>query len=127
MVKKEYTFKGKTVAELKAMSLNEFMLLIPANERRHIKRGFTEQEKKLLSEIRAGKANIETHVREMIVLPEMIGLTLKIYNGKEFLPLLIAEDMVGHRLGEFALTRKPVRHGAAGIGATKSSASQSVH
>ncbi len=127
MAKKEYTFRGKTLAELKAMSMNEFMLLIPANERRHMKRGFTDAEKKLLKELRAGKNNIETHLREMIILPEMVGLTLKVYSGKEFVQVFVAEDMLGHRLGEFVMTRKPVRHGAAGIGATKSSAHASVH
>ena len=127
MAKKEFTFKGKTIAELKAMSLNEFMPLIPANERRHLKRGLTVLEKKLLEDLKSGKQNIETHARDMIILPEMVGLTLKVYNGKEFFQIFITEEMLGHRLGEFSLTRKPVKHGAAGIGATRSSASQSVH
>ncbi len=127
MAKKEFTFKGKTVEQLRKMDLKEFMQLIPANERRHIKRGITVLEKKLLKDMKSGKNNIETHAREMIILPEMIGLTIKVYNGKEFLQVFINEEMLGHRLGEFALTRKPVKHGAAGIGATRSSASQSVH
>jgi len=127
MAKKEFTFKGKTVAELKNLSVQEFMALIPSRERRKIKRGFTVEEKKILKEIRSGKNTIETHCRDMIILPEMIGITIKIYTGKEFFPVLVAEDMLGHRFGEFAMTRKTVKHGAAGIGATKSSAHASVH
>ncbi len=127
MAKKEFTFKGKTVEQLRKMDLTEFSKLIAANERRHIKRGFTVLEKKLLYDLKSGKNNVETHARDMIILPEMIGLTIKVYNGKEFLQVFMNEEMLGHRLGEFALTRKPVKHGAAGIGATKSSASQSVH
>ena len=126
-MKKEFTYKGKTLQELKMLSLNEFMNLIPSPERRHLKRGLTDLEKNLMKEIRSGKRNVKTHAREMIVLPEMIGLTINVYNGKEFLPIFVTEDMLGHRLGEFSLTRKPVRHGAAGIGATKSSAHASVH
>ena len=126
-MKKEFTYKGKTLQELKKLTLNEFMNLIPSPERRHLKRGLTDLEKNFLKEIRSGKRNVKTHAREMIILPEMVGLTISIYNGKEFLPLFVTEDMLGHRLGEFSLTRKPVRHGAAGIGATKSSAHASVH
>lgn len=126
MLKKEFTYRGKTVQELKLMSLNEFMLLVPANERRHLKRGLTELEKKVLNAVREKKNNIETHARDMVIVPEMIGATIKVHNGKEFTQVFIAEDMLGHRLGEFALTRKSVKHGAAGIGATRSSASMSV-
>jgi small subunit ribosomal protein S19 len=62
----------------------------------------------------------------MIILPEMIGFSIKIYQGKEFVPVIIEPDMVGHYLGEFVLTRKRVAHSAPGIGATRSSASLSV-
>ncbi|MBN2420882.1 30S ribosomal protein S19 [Candidatus Woesearchaeota archaeon] len=127
MAKKEFTYRGKTTDELKKLSIQEFMNLIPSRERRKIKRGFTDQEKILLKDIRTGKNDVETHCRDMIILPEMIGLTIKVHTGKEFFPVLIAEDMIGHKLGEFAMTRKNVHHGAAGIGATKSSAHASVH
>lgn len=127
MAKKEFTYRGKTLAQLKAMSLNEFMQIIPSNQRRHLKRGFTDVEKTLLREIRTKKNNVETHCRDFIIIPEMVGMTIKVHSGKEFVPVLIIEDMLGHRLGEFVMTRRTVKHGAAGIGATRSSASQSVH
>lgn len=126
MAKKEFTFKGKTVEELKKMSLNELAQLMSSRQRRIIKRGFTEQQKILLKKIRANKKNLKTHCRDMIILPEMIGTTIKVYQGKEFVPVMVEQDMIGHCLGEFVLTRKKVAHSAPGIGATRSSASLSV-
>ena len=72
------------------------------------------------------KNNIETHCRDAIILPEMVGKTIKVYSGKEFIPVTINEDMIGHYLGEFVLTRNRVQHSAPGIGATRSSAALSV-
>ena len=126
MAKKEFTFKGKTVDELKVMSLNEVAQLMTSRQRRTIKRGFTEQQKILLKKLRANEKNIETQCRDMIILPEMIGKTIKVHQGKEFVMVMIEEGMIGHCLGEFALTRKKVAHSAPGIGATRSSASLSV-
>lgn len=126
MAKKEFTFKGKTAEELKKMSLNELAQLLPSRQRRKIRRGFTDQHKILLKKIKANKKNIKTHCRDMIILPEMIGFTVKVYQGREFIPVIIEQDMVGHYLGEFVLTRKKVAHSAPGIGATRSSASLSV-
>ena len=126
MAKKEFTFKGKTTEELKKMSLNELAQLLTSRQRRTIKRGFTEQQKILLKKIKANEKNIETHCRDMVILPEMIGITIKVHQGKEFVPIMIGQDMIGHCLGEFVLTRKKVSHSAPGIGATRSSASLSV-
>jgi len=126
MAKKEFTFKGNTTDQLKKMSLNELMQHLTARQRRSLKRGLTEQQKKLLQKVRNNQKNIETHCRDMIILPEMIGTTIKIHQGKEFVPVAIEQDMVGHYLGEFVLTRKRVAHSAPGIGATRSSASLSV-
>ena len=126
MAKKEFTFKGKTTEELKNMSLNELAQLLTARQRRTIKRGFTEQQKILLKKLRSNEKSIETHCRDMVILPEMIGRTIKVHQGKEFVPVIIEADMIGHCLGEFALTRRKVAHSAPGIGATRSSASLSV-
>ena len=126
MAKKEFTLRGKTIEELKNMSLNELSQLLTARQRRTIKRDFTEQQKILLKKLRANVKNIETHCRDMIILPEMIGKMIKVHQGKEFIPVTIEPDMVGHYLGEFILTRKKVAHSAPGIGATRSSASLSV-
>lgn len=123
---KEYLYRGKNLQEIVKMGIEDFAKIIPARERRKIKRGFTEVEKKLLEDIRANSRDIKTHARDMIVIPEMIGKAIKVYNGKEWLMLQIEPEMLAHRLGEFALTRKQVKHSAPGIGATRSSASLSV-
>ncbi len=118
---KEFKWRGKNEDELKNMDMKEFMELIPARQRRSLKRGFTEPQKKLLKRIDRGDKNIKTHCRDMIILPKMLGLTLRVYNGKEFVMVIIEPLMLGHYLGEFSHTRKPVTHSAAGIGATRSS------
>lgn len=126
MAKKEFIYRGKTLKELNELDINDFAKLIPARQRRTLLRGMTEEEQKLLKKIRAKEKNIETHCRDMIILPEMVGLIIKIHQGKTFLPVIMTEEMIGHRLGEFALTRNKVAHNAPGIGATKSSSSISV-
>ena len=126
MAKKEFAYRGKTLEELKKMSISEFKELLPARQKRSLKRGITEQQKKLLKRVKNNEKNIETHCRDMIILPEIVGFTIKIHNGKEFMIVMITEEMLGHCLGEFAMTRRKVEHSAPGIGATRSSASLSV-
>ena len=72
------------------------------------------------------KKDVKTHCRDMLILPEMIDKTIKVYSGKDFVPVTCTVEMLGHRLGEFAHSRKVVKHSSAGVGATKSSASRSV-
>lgn len=57
------------------------------------------------------KTIIKTWARHSTISPEMVGFTIGVHNGKDHIPVLITEDMVGHRLGEFSPTRKFVRHG----------------
>ena len=119
--KGEFTYRGKTIAELQKLSLEEFTELLPSRERRSLNRGFSEGQKKILKQIRDGKDNIRTHQRDMVVIPEMVGTTIEVHNGKEFVRVEIVPEMVGHRFGEFSLTRNRVKHGSAGVGATRSS------
>jgi len=115
-------YRGKTLEELKNMSLEEFSRLLPSRERRSLLRSLTERQKKLLEEIRKDREKFhKTHERDMIVLPEMVGVKLGVYNGKEYKPLTITFEMLGHRLGEFSLTRGRVLHSAPGAGATRGS------
>ncbi len=118
---KEFTWRGKSEEEIRRMDLKQFSLLVPARQRRTLGRGFTAFQKKLIRRLEAGENNLKTHCRDLIILPMMIGKTLRIYNGHEYITVLIAPDMTGHYLGEFAHTRKYVTHSAAGIGATRSS------
>lgn len=126
MAKKVFQYKGKTMDDLRKISINEFAELLPARQRRTIKRGFTEAQKILLKKMRAKEKNIETHCRDMIILPEMVDITIKVHAGREFIPVTIQPEMLGHYLGEFVLTRKRIQHSAPGIGATRSTASISV-
>src|SRR3989344_234145 len=125
MAKKEFTFRGMTIEEVQKLSLKDFMKHIPSRARRSLERGFTEQQKLLLEKIRAGD-RVKTHCRDMVVIPEMLGKTIKVHSGKEFADVVITGEMLGHFLGEFALTRRGVHHSAPGIGATRSSAVLSV-
>ena len=62
---------------------------------------------------------VKTHQREMIVLPIMVGKTIMVHNGKDYVPILILEEMIGGRLGQFALTRKKSGHSKGGTGSKK--------
>jgi small subunit ribosomal protein S19 len=126
MAKKIFTYKGKTIEELKKLSLNEFIELVPSRQRRSLKRGLTEEQKKLMKKIERNDQDIKTACRDMIILPQMIGKTIKVHRGNEFVPVAISEEMIGHFLGEFTLTRKKVEHSTPGVGATRSSANISV-
>ncbi len=119
--REEFTYRGYKIDELKAMGLSELIPLMPARARRKFNRGLNRGEETLLAKIRSGDEKIRTHLREMIVMPEMIGKSVEIYNGKEFLKVEFQPEAVFHYLGEFALTRKRVTHGSAGIGATRGS------
>lgn len=127
MAIKEFTFHGKTLEEIKKMDLKEFARLIPSRKRRSILRGFTDQQKRFYDKVKKFKAEkstkrIKTHLRDVIVLPEMVDLTIGIHNGKEFVSVKIIPEMLGSYLGELVMTRKRVAHSAPGVGATRSSA-----
>jgi small subunit ribosomal protein S19 len=119
--REEFTYRGYKIDELKAMGRTELLPIMPARARRKLVRGLSRGEETLLEKVRDGNQKIRTHLREMIVMPEMVGKSIEIYNGKEFVKVEFQPESVFHYLGEFALTRKRVTHGSAGIGATRSS------
>ncbi|MCS6788671.1 MAG: 30S ribosomal protein S19 [Aigarchaeota archaeon] len=123
---REFTYRGYSVEQLQKMSMDEFIKLLPSRQRRSLKRGLTDAQRKLLEKVRKYRRlginkPIRTHARDMVILPEMVGMTIAVHNGKEFVQVEIVPEMIGHRLGEFAMTNKRVVHGRPGIGATKSS------
>ncbi len=122
MAKKEFHYRGKTLEELQQMGLKELIEFLPTRSRRSLKRGLSHRQKKLLERVEAGKPKLRTHSRDMVILPVMVGKTIAIYNGKEFVQISIQPEMIGHMLGEFADSRKRVAHNSPGVGATKSSA-----
>lgn len=121
--KKEFRYRGLTLEEIQKLSLEELMPLLPSRIRRTLKRGFTVKQNKLYNDIKNAEKGdtIRTHCRDMPVLPSFVGHTIYIHNGKEFQRVKIEADMIGHYLGEFALTRKSVKHTGPGVGATRSS------
>ncbi|HHI03947.1 MAG TPA: 30S ribosomal protein S19 [Candidatus Woesearchaeota archaeon] len=125
MAKKEFTYRGKTFEELNNMSINDFAELVPSRERRSLKRETTDMQRAFMKKIMNGN-NIKTKCRDVIIIPQIVGKNIRIHNGKEFVSLLIQKEMIGHRIGEFVLTRKRVTHHAPGVGATRSSSSLSV-
>jgi small subunit ribosomal protein S19 len=126
---KDFTYRGHTLDSLLAMSMDEFINLLPSRQRRSLQRGLTPEQRILLEKLREAReavkadkdVTIKTHVRDLIILPEMVGVKILVHNGKEFMPVDIKPEMIGHYLGEFAITNKPVRHGTPGIGASRSS------
>lgn len=120
--KKEYTYRGLTVDALKALSLEEFLELMPSRQRRSFTRGLTREQAKIIKDAEADPdAVIRTHRREMIVIPQFIGRKFAIYDGHEFVEIEVQPEMVGHYFGEFAQTRRPPTHTGPGVGATRSS------
>ena len=123
---KIFTWKGKNEEDLNSLDLKEFITLIPSRQRRSLTRGLTEAQKRLMKRVNADEKNIKTHCRNMVIIPAMIGKTIRIYNGKEYVPLTITGEMLGHYLGEFSHSRKMVTHRSAGVGATRSSKATSA-
>ena len=126
---REFAYQGYTLDGLQGMSMDEFIRLLPSRQRRSLQRGLTREQRVLLENIRSAKETpkegqekiVNTHTRNMIILPEMVGVTVLVHNGKEFVAVEIRPEMIGHYLGEFAITNKMVRHGSPGIGASRSS------
>ena len=123
---KEFRYRGYTMEQLNGMSTEAILQLLPSRARRSLNRGISDDKRKLLEDVRSQKAGklegqIKTHARDMIVLPAMVGATVGVYTGKEFLSIEIKPEMIGHCLGEYAITNKKVVHGTPGIGASRSS------
>jgi len=126
---KEFMYRGHTLEQLQKLSMDEFICLLPSRHRRSLQRGLKTEQRILLENVRAAKQAlnkgqsviVKTHARNMVILPEMVGVTILLHNGKEFIPVEITPQMIGHYLGEYAITNKPVKHGQPGIGASRSS------
>lgn len=121
--KKEFLYRGLKIDDVTKMSIEDILPYLPSRARRSLKRGLTPRQYRFIQKLRKtekGKV-IRTHLRDMIILPEFVGHTIAVHNGKEFLPVSIKPEMIGHYLGEFAMTRKEVKHSGPGVGATRSS------
>jgi small subunit ribosomal protein S19 len=123
---RKFMYRGKTLEELQAMKIEDFVKLLPARQRRSMNRGFDPRRKKFYQKVKKAKESgnnikLRTHARDVIITPQMVNLTIEVYNGKEWHAVTIKPEMIGHYLGEFVLTRRKVSHGMPGMGATRSS------
>ncbi|CDS09260.1 Putative 40S ribosomal protein S15 [Lichtheimia ramosa] len=127
---RKFSYRGVDLDALLDLSSEQFMELVHARARRRFQRGLKRKPMGLIKKLRKAKkeaapdekpAVVKTHLRDMIIVPEMIGSVVGIYNGKTFNQVEIRPEMVGHYLAEFSISYKPVRHGRPGIGATHSS------
>ncbi|XP_055346847.1 40S ribosomal protein S15-like [Paramacrobiotus metropolitanus] len=127
---RKFSYRGVDLEQLLTMNLQQITQLLPCRARRVIKRGSKHKKTGLMKKLRNAKKNcaplekpeaVKTHLRNAIILPEMVGCIIGIHNGKVFNQVEIKPEMIGHYLGEFSMTYKPVKHGRPGIGATHSS------
>ena len=111
--KKEQKFKGKTIEELKTLDVREFAKLLRARQRRTVLRNFQEHENfvtRVNEKVGKGKKSIKTHKRDLVIVPELVGIRIQVYNGREFMPFDVTLEMLGHKFGEFAPTRTKAKH-----------------
>jgi small subunit ribosomal protein S19 len=121
--KREFSYRGKSLADLKGMSLEELATVLPARARRSIRRGFNAETLRFLDRMRSTPAEkvVRTHCRDALVLPEHVGRRVAVHSGKEFKEIEVRPEMIGHYYGEFSLTRRFEKHSGPGVGATRSS------
>lgn len=121
--KKEFKYRGKSLEELKKLDVREFSKLLRSRNRRTVLRQFQEIEKFVEKAKKKHQKDkkIRTHNRYLIIVPELVGMKLQVYNGNQFISFEVTGEMLGHRLGEFAPTRARIKHTKAGVGATKGS------
>ena len=106
---KEFRYRGYTVEQLNGMSTEAILQLLPSRARRSLNRGISDDKRKLLEDVRAQKeghleGQIKTHARDMLILPVMVGAKIGVYTGREFLQVEVKPEMIGHYLGEYAIT-----------------------
>ncbi|KAL1196284.1 Small ribosomal subunit protein uS19z [Cardamine amara subsp. amara] len=127
---KKFSFKGVDLDALLDMSTDDLVKLFPSRIRRRLSRGLTRKPMALIKKLRKAKREapagekpevVRTHLRNMVIMPEMIGSLIGVYNGKTFNQIEIKPEMIGHYLAEFSISYKPVKHGKPGQGATHSS------
>lgn len=127
---REFKFKGYSPEQLHSLSIENLLPLLNSRQRRSLDKRvssyMTDEKRKLREKLKLArdgklKGQLRTHARDMIILPDMVGLTIYVHNGKDFVQNNIKPEMIGHYLGEYAITNKRVQHGTPGVGASRSS------
>jgi len=113
---KDKFYRGENVVKLRDIDIREFAKLVKARTRRALLRNYdvVEEFVKKCEQCETRNKPIKTHDRSIVIVPKMIGLTIGIHNGKEFMKVLMTNEMLGHRLGEFAMTRRIAKHTSVG-------------
>ena len=120
--KKEFTYRGMTIDKLQELNFEDFIKIEPSRQRRSFRRGLSQEQAKLINDSNNKPDKIlRTHRREMIIIPQFVGRSFAVHNGKEFVKLEIMPEMIGLYFGELAPTRTSPTHTGPGVGATKSS------
>ena len=112
------------------MNMEAIVNLMKSRQQRRYRHGLSGKYERLIKKLRIQKKNqvpgekpqtVKTHLRNAIIVPEMCGSVVEVYGGKYWNSVEVKADMIGHFLGEYSMTYKPVRHGKVGVGATRSS------
>jgi small subunit ribosomal protein S19 len=118
-------YRGMTPSEISGLSDQDYLKMLKSRQRRSVIRNalkYRMLSEKIAEQKKSGSSKpVKTHTREAVILPSWIGMTINVYNGKEFQQLTISANMLGHRLGEYAYSTKRVVHSSPGIRATKGS------
>lgn len=121
---KKFLFRGLETSQLLDLTQEQLLALVNARARRRLQRGTKRKSLTLLKKLRKAKEAcgpldkpepIKTHLRDMVIVPEMIHSTVAVHNGKVFNLIEIKPEMVGLYLAEFSITYRPVRHGRPGM------------
>ena len=123
---RKFTYRGIELDALLDLTNDELMDLVCCRQRRRMSRGLKRKPMALIKRLRPAQKEappgekprgVKTRLRNMIIVPEMIGSIIGIYNGKMFCGVEMKPEMIGMYLAEFAITYKPVRHGRPGVSA----------
>ena len=127
---KKQIYRGIELDQLLEMNINQVVSMMNAKARRRFRRGISSKYERLIKKLNVAKKEtvlgekpmgVKTHLRNCIITPEMCGSTVLCYGGKYWNPVEVKADMIGHYVGEYSMTYKPIRHGKVGVGATRSS------
>ena len=127
---KKQIYRGIELDQLLEKSTEEVVSLLCSKQRRRFKHGMHPKYDRLIKKLKTAVKNtgvgekpkpVKTHLRNAIIMPEMVGSIVEVYSGKYWNPVEIRADMIGYYLGEFSMTYKPIRHGKVGKGATRGS------
>ncbi len=122
----KFTYRGLELDDLVAKKPDELAKLVTSRARRRFNRGLKRKSMSLIKKLRKNKKlakvgekppAVRTHLRDMIVMPEMVGSVVAIYNGRQFQSVEVKGEMIGRYLAEFAITYRPVFHGRPGVAA----------